>query len=134
MTPLRIEGGLLFTSGRIAYGRRILDLRHLLLDTGSAASVFSADALFDVGLVPRPEDHIRRIRGVGGTEFVFARRIDRLEVGDLSLGDFEIEVGALDYGFRMDGLVGLDFLAASGAVLDLGRMELRRETPPASPP
>lgn len=128
MTPLRIEGGLLFTTGRLAYAGRVVELPNLLVDTGSAASVFSADALFDVGLVPRPDDQLRRIRGVGGTEFVFTRRIDRLDVGGLSVAEFEIEVGALDFGFRMDGLVGLDFLAASRAVLDLGRMGLRQDS------
>lgn len=126
MSPLRVEGGLLFTTGRLALGEREIDLQHLLVDTGSAASVFSADVLFDLGLVPRPDDRLRRIRGVGGTEFVFTRRIDRLEIGTLAVDDFEIEVGAVDYGFQMDGLVGLDFLMASSAILDLGRMELRR--------
>lgn len=121
-------------SGRLGVDGRLLELPHLLIDTGSSASVFSADALLGIGVVPRHQDHLRRIRGVGGTEFVFSRRIDRLEVGEVGADDFEIEIGALDYGFRMDGLVGLDFLIASGAVLDLGRMELRASRPAEAPP
>lgn len=132
MSPLRIEGGLLFTSGRIFLAERDLDLQHLLIDTGSAASVFSADVLLELGLVPRPDDRLRRIRVAGGTEFVFTRRIDRLEIGALAVDDFEIEVGALDYGFRMDGLVGLDFLATARAILDLDRMELRPASRPSN--
>lgn len=134
MIPLRIEGGLLFTTGRIDLQGRSIELRHLLVDTGSAASVFSADALFHLGLVPRPDDRLRRIRGVGGTEFVFTRKIDRLEVGDLVVEEFEIEVGAVDYGFQMEGLVGLDFLIAARAVVDLGRFELRAGLEPAGAP
>ncbi len=64
-----------------------------------------------------------RIRGVGGTEFVFSKTIDRISLGDLTVSDFEIEVGAMDYGFHfeLDGIVGMDFLEQIGAVIDLRR-------------
>lgn len=72
-----------------------------------------------------PDDEIRRIRGVGGTEFVFMKRVDRVTVGELAVKDFLIEVGAMDYGFEMDGIIGMNFLIAVGAVLDLSRLEIR---------
>ena len=39
------------------------------------------------------------------------------------MADFEIEVGAMDYGFRFElgGIVGMDFLEQVGAVIDLRR-------------
>lgn len=60
---------------------------------------------------------------MGGAEFVFTKRVDRLSVGELSVQDFEIEVGAMDYGFEMDGIVGMDFLMEVGAIIDLARLE-----------
>ena len=51
-----------------------------------------------------------RIRGVGGAEFVFTKRIDRLAIGELDSHNFESEVGAMDYGFPIDGIIGMDFL------------------------
>lgn len=67
---------------------------------------------------------IRRIRGVGGTEFVFSKRVDELSVGDLSVSHFDIEVGAMDYGFDLDGIIGLDFLRAVRAKIDLGALTI----------
>jgi hypothetical protein len=31
----------------------------------------------------------------------------------------------MDYGFPADGILGLDFLVAAGALIDFGRLELR---------
>jgi hypothetical protein len=102
---------------------RHLDLENVLLDTGSATTIFSADRLLDIDLRCEPRDILNRIRGVGGTEFVFSKTIDRLFLGALSVTEFEVEVGAMDYGFRfdLDGIVGMDFLEQVGAVIDLGR-------------
>ena len=69
---------------------------------------------------------MQRIRGIGGAEFVFVKRIDRLSVGELQVSDFEIEVGAMDYGFAIDGILGTDFLLQVGAVIDLSRLEIHR--------
>ncbi len=102
---------------------RQLDLKNVLLDTGSASSIFSADRLLDIDLRCEPTDILNRIRGVGGTEFVFSKTIDQLSLGDLTVADFEIEIGAMDYGFNfeLDGIVGMDFLEQVGAVIDLRR-------------
>ena len=67
---------------------------------------------------------VHRIRGVGGTEFVFTKRVDRLSVGDLQVNDFQIEVGAMDYGFDIDGIIGMDFLTQVGAIIDLAKLEV----------
>ncbi len=42
------------------------------------------------------------------------------------LTDFDIEVGAMDYGFHIQGLLGVDFLLRSKAVIDLGALEIRQ--------
>ena len=31
----------------------------------------------------------------------------------------------MDYGFYIDGILGMDFLRAAGAIVDLGALELR---------
>lgn len=105
----------------LLYRNRRLDLDHVLLDTGSASTILSADCLLDIDLRCDPTDILNRVRGVGGTEFVFSKTIDRLSLGDLTVMDFEIEVGAMDYGFsfELEGIVGMDFLDRVGAVIDL---------------
>lgn len=123
---IRLQGGLLYVPVQLSFRGRELALDDVILDTGSAASVLSADAVLPTGLVPEPLDRLRRIRGVGGVEFVFTKRLDRLAIGELEASDFEVEVGALDYGFAVDGILGVDFLLQVSALIDLGALDLRR--------
>lgn len=122
---IRRRHGLLYVPATVTYQGRELLLNDVLLDTGSAGSIFSADAVLAIGLVPEPLDTLKRIRGVGGVEFVFSKQIDLLKAGELALEDFEIEVGALDYGFPVQGILGVDFLTQAGALVDLKSHELR---------
>lgn len=121
---LSIRYELPFVTVTIRYKGRNLELDNVLLDTGSAGTLFHVERLMTIGLLMEPEDMIRRIRGVGGTEFVFSKRVDELSVGDLSVSHFDIEVGAMDYGFDLDGIIGLDFLRAVRAKIDLGALTI----------
>lgn len=122
---LRLDGRLPFLSVTLSFRRKELRLDNVLLDTGSAGSVFRADAVDELGIEPEKSDRLRRVLGVGGSEFVYSKRIEKLAAGDMQVEDFEIQIGAMDYGFPLDGIVGMDFLLATGAVIDLGTVELR---------
>ena len=123
---IRLEGRLPFVTVSLSHRGRDLSLDRVLLDTGSGASVFSADEVSALGLFPEPADRLRRVVGVGGAEFAFSKSIGRLALGNLEVSDFEIQIGAMDYGFPIQGLVGMDFLLRSSAVIDLGRLEVSR--------
>lgn len=62
--------------------------------------------------------------GVGGHEHVFLRRIDRLAIGEHGLDGFEVEIGEMDYGFEIGGILGMDFLRAANAMIDLGKLSI----------
>ena len=62
----------------------------------------------------RDTNPLPTIRGIGGAEFVFTKRLDRLSIGELWADDFEI-----------DGILGVNFLSRAGAVVDLARTEVR---------
>ena len=100
-------------------------MERVLVDTGSAGTVFQVDRLALIGLVQEPQDLIHRIYGVGGDEFVFSKSVDRLSINGLSAASFRIEVGVLAYGLDLDGILGLDFLLHVGAVLDLANRVIR---------
>jgi predicted aspartyl protease len=123
---IRLRDGLPFVAATVEYRSRRAFLENALLDTGSAGTVFAIDRLQTIGLEYEPEDRVRRIRGIGGAEFVFSKRVDRLALGKLAIQAFEIEVGAMDYGFEIDGIIGMDFLTAIGAVIDLARLDMRK--------
>lgn len=121
---ITLRDGLPFISATIVYGGQQLELHNILIDTGSLGTVFASDVVLAIGVVYAESDTVHRIRGVGGTEFVFSKRVEKLTAGELEARDFEIEVGAMDYGFEMDGIIGMDFLIHVGAVIDVSELEV----------
>ena len=125
---IRVQDGLPYVTVTLWYQGRSLALPNVLVDTGSAGTVFAADAVLAVGLQYEAHDEVYRIRGVGGAEFVFAKQIGRLSLGALQVSDFVIEVGAMDYGLDLDGILGMDFLLQVGAVIDLAALRIHQAT------
>ena len=121
---IRLLDGLPFVNITLVYHGHELQLEYVLLDTGSAGSIFAAGRLYEIGIAYLPTDEVYRIRGVGGAEFVFVKEIERLVVGELQIDNFTIEVGAVDYGFSIEGILGMDFLIQVGAIVDLGAMTI----------
>lgn len=124
MMPLQLVDSLPYVTVRVGYAGRVVEIASVLVDTGSASTVLAADAVVLLGLVPRPDDELRTIRGVGGIETVFTRAVDHLEVGGQHLDGFEVEVAGMDYGFAISGILGMDFLIRSGAVVNLRTMTI----------
>ena len=122
---IELRGGLLFVNVRLRQGEQELELYDVLLDTGSAGTVFSTDAVSTIGLTYEPDDPLHRIHGVGGSEFVFMKGVNQASIGERHVRDFPIEVGGLDYGFHLNGIIGTDFLLAVGAIIDLSSLEIR---------
>ena len=121
---LDLWNGLPFVRVSIGYQGAIIEIPNVLVDTGSATSIFSADELTKINLFPAPEDILYTIRGVGGSEVVYSRTIEYLQVGEQKIASFSIEVGGMDYGFNIQGILGMDFLMAAGAILDLSKMQI----------
>lgn len=125
---IRVREGLPFVTVTLVYQGKKLDIKEVLIDTGSAGSIFSADKVASIGLVAEPYDSIHQIRGVGGFEFVFVRRIDSLVMDDLEVKDFEVEIGVMDYGFEIEGIIGMDFLTRGGVIIDIAQLEVKKGT------
>ena len=118
---LKIVYGLPFVDVVLTYkGKKVL-LANVLVDTGSASTIISADTAVELDLEPGPYDKIRRIHGVGGTEFVYEKNIDGIELDSIVVSNFKIQVGAMDYGFEINAILGMDFLMAANIVLDIGK-------------
>ncbi len=121
---IRLRDSLPYVTASLTYQGQRMSFENVLLDTGSGGVIFSTDRVSAISLMYEPDDMVHRIRGVGGTEFVFTKRIDCLAVGELLVNDFQIEVGAMDYGFDIDGIIGMDFLIQVGAIIDLAKLEM----------
>ena len=121
---LTLRDDLPFLSVTVAYQGAEIEIPDVLVDTGSATTILAADQVARIGIVPEPSDILYTIRGVGGIETVFTRWVERLRISQRDITDFEIEVGGMDYGFEIQGILGMDYLLQAGAIIDLGNLSL----------
>jgi predicted aspartyl protease len=120
-----IENGLLLTDIEVTFKGKSLYLKRILIDTGSASTVISTDLAETIGIVAEENDMIYRISGIGGSEFVYSKTVDAIGIGEMQTIDFALEVGAMKYGFDLDGIIGLDFLQQIGAIINIDRLTLQ---------
>lgn len=121
---IRLQGELPFITVKLIHQGLEVDLDHVLLDTGSAATLFSVDKAAEIGIKPALKDVVERMFGVGGMEFVISKQIGAVVVDDLHLENFDIQIGTLKYGIDINGIIGVDFLIQTGAIVDFARMEI----------
>lgn len=122
---LREIYGLPFVNITVVFRGRELKLEKVLLDTGSASTLLNADIVREMGMVPEGNDIVDMIRGVGGVEYVYTKYLDSIIVDEAILNDFQVEIGNMDYGIEMDGILGFNFLKQAGSVVDAGKMQLK---------
>ena len=121
---LTLKNNLPFVTITLQYREKTIHIPSVLIDTGSASTILSTDQVALLNISPLPEDKLFTIRGVGGSEVVYSRKVDFFRVGESGLANFEIEVGGMDYGFDINGILGMDFLTQAGAIINLRTMEI----------
>lgn len=124
MVKLQFKYGLPFCKVKVVYKGNEIVIDNVLLDTGSGGTVFKMDKVEAIGITIEDDDIIEAISGVGGSEFVYKKNVDSISIGELELKSFIIEIGVMDYGFEINGIIGMDFLKEVGAVIDLNKMVL----------
>jgi predicted aspartyl protease len=115
---------LVFVTATITHRGVTVAIPDVLVDTGAASTVINADLAADAGIYLESTDLLRRLRGVGGHEHVFVRKLDNLAIGDRGIDDFEVEIGELSYRLDIGGILGMDFLRAANAIIDLGSLTI----------
>lgn len=121
---IHLVDNLPFISISITYNDKSIEIPKMLIDTGSGTTVLSADIVSEIGITPAPNDIIYSIRGVGGRETVFSRKIDNIRIGDNICDNFEVEIGGMDYGFEINGILGMDLLTHLGIIIDLKELKI----------
>ena len=115
---MHIQYGLPFVELEVQFRGKKVKLKNVLLDTGSAGTIFNANVVEKIGVAPEENDVVDTIRGVGGVEYVYVKRFDSIQFGDTYQVDYEVEIGNMDYGMEIDGILGFDFIQASNLVID----------------
>lgn len=77
-----------------------------------------------IGVVPESEDIVDTIRGVGGIEYVYTKNFDSVDFDGVRIDNFQVEVGGMDYGMKLDGIIGFDFIQRVGLVVDVEHMQV----------
>src|SRR3990172_3000680 len=95
---IQINDGLPFTEVTLIHRGKTLTLDRVLIDTGSAGTIFDVDVLAKIDLLHEPEDSIHTFTGVGGSEFVVEKKVEQIKIMSLEIADFTIEIGTMDYG------------------------------------
>ncbi len=121
---IRTRYGLPFVAVELLHNGKTFRFENFLIDTGSASTLIAAEIAVQLGLGPEPNDVIRGIRGIGGTEYVYEKHIGKIQLGSKYLENFKIQIGDMNYGFEMDGIIGYNFLRASRALIDLDKMAI----------
>ena len=124
MASLFIAYGLSFVSVTLYANKRQLHLENVLVDTGSGACLFCTDDMAAIGVFVQRTDHFHFMTGIGGQESVVEKQVDRIEVSNLAAGPFTIQLGAVDYRFPINGIIGMDFLLQAGATINFRELTI----------
>ncbi len=114
----QVFNGLPFVHVYLTYKGKQIRVENVLIDTGSYGTIFNSDILLEIGIKPEIDDVIDTISGVGGIEFVIKKKIDQIKLDSTIINDFEIEVGAMNYGFNIFGILGYNFIQKAELVID----------------
>ncbi|MFC7684857.1 retroviral-like aspartic protease family protein [Ureibacillus sp. GCM10028918] len=128
MKKLMIDEGLLLTDMEIQYRGRKLHLTRVLIDTGSSNSIISSDIAETIGIIPEAHDPIYRICGVGGAEIVYSKMLDSITIGHMKAEQVQIEIGSMNYGIYLEGIIGLNLLKRVKALINIEKLLIHSES------
>lgn len=118
-TEIKLIHQLPFVQLRIWYKGQNLFLDHVLIDTGSASTIIKLDAVEKIGIKAEEDDFVGTISGVGGSEYIFLKKLDSIEFNGVHIKDYTVDVGVMDYGYDINGIVGMDLLLRMEGIINL---------------
>ncbi|TFE19250.1 retropepsin-like aspartic protease [Cohnella luojiensis] len=108
----------------VYYNNKSIRLPRVLIDTGSSSTILKLDLVEEIGLTVELDDVLGTISGVGGSEFVFFKTVDAIEINDFRIENFQVDIGTMNYGINIDGIIGMDFLLRARGIIDLNELIL----------
>ena len=126
---LYYDYGLPFAEIELINGEKNIKLSRVLIDTGSATTIISTETAINLGLGPQPDDELNLVRGVGGVESVYEKYVQNIILDTAVLMNFKVDVGAMQYGFEIDAIVGMDILEKAKAIINFPEMTLTPSIP-----
>ncbi len=126
MMRLRLEHGLPLVSFSCTYQEKTIEMSNVLFDTGCASTIFDTDLLAKIGLyLDMINGTAKRMYGVGGaSELCYEQIVDSLQIGNIMLPSFKLQLGMTREPYGFDGILGIDFMTAVGLKIDFKTMNI----------
>jgi hypothetical protein len=122
---IQMRNGLLFTSIKLTYKGLSKVIENIVIDTGAAETIISPDIVEEIGIIAESKDTVSSFYGVGGSlHNFFSKRVDKIDIENIAVKDAKLDFGVIDPSGEINGLLGLDILVSTGAIIDLKRLEL----------
>lgn len=102
---IKLKDGLSFVEIELVHNGRNITIDNALIDTGSVSTIIATDIALELNLGPSPQDELIRVRGVGGSEYVYEKNIEGIKLGSTKVLDLTVDVGAMNYGFVINGSI-----------------------------
>lgn len=119
MIDLKLRHSLLFCNLDIDIDDNILHFDNVLIDTGSATTLINSDYISLDG-----SEEFISIYGVGGYETVLNKHFNKIIIDNFPIDNIDLSVGELDYGIKIDMLIGLDLLSKLNANINIKDMTM----------
>ncbi|SHG60442.1 retropepsin-like aspartic protease family protein [Ornithinibacillus halophilus] len=116
------NGQLITVSLIVNFRGKSIEVRDVIIDTGSSHTVISPDILEEIGIMYEEGDPIYEAYGIGGSVPFYTKEMEQIKIGDFTVNNIEIDVGMLPKDHN--GLLGLDILKDYKFILDLDKLEL----------
>ncbi|MDP5272815.1 retropepsin-like aspartic protease [Chengkuizengella axinellae] len=120
--PIKMENGLPFIKLELINNNKKIVLNHVLIDTGSASTIFKLDSVKAIGLGAEQDDVIGKMLGVGGSEYVIYKTVDTIIIGNYTVHNYQINIGSMNYGINIDGMLGIDLLQEIKGIIHLDKL------------
>ncbi|TCP28693.1 hypothetical protein EV207_1163 [Scopulibacillus darangshiensis] len=122
--------GLPIVSINVRYRQKTLHLDHVLLDTGCAVSVFDTDRFVDAGMMSDTDlkkGRAVKMYGIGGqSELCCQQVLDGLNINGYCFNQFISQFGDIFGSYGFDAILGIDFLARGGVLLDFQNLVVNK--------
>lgn len=120
MVNLQYKKGLLYTSIELKSEGKSIIVEDVIIDTGAFHTIIATEYLEEMNIPLSDDDELVKATGYGGmVSYSIRKRLDGIRCGNLVLTDIKLDFGTIDPQDRVNGLIGLDFLIGSKAIIDL---------------
>jgi predicted aspartyl protease len=119
---LEYKDGLLYTSIKLAYDGKTLEINNIVVDTGASFCIIEPSSIEELGFTLNKDDEIETFYGVNGVFSYIKRTADSLILDKVILNNIDFYLGTIDA--NINGLLGLDILIKSNAIINLDKMNI----------